>query len=959
MIIFNSKQFSTVLFAVFFAYPSLTTAKILLVPNEYPTISKAMQAAGPNDTVRVAAGAYPDNVIMRPGVTLEGGWDSTFQQHEPTVNRTIIDGSMRGGYVVFGADKAVLDGFLITGGKPPMMMPDLDVGPGVYCDSASFTVRNSFITGNNTAGIYARNCQLSATGNVIAANGRAGIFLEDACAAEIKGNLISRNLWAGINVGGKAPSKVDIANNAVYSNQKAGINVAFAQGSVSNNLIHKNREAGVRCGLAPMQIINNTIADNGLAGVSTAESAGLLTAAAPAGQSGKTDTSATPKLPIIKNNIIANNGQAGIKSYGSGYTYNLLYGNNKVEGFFPNYLWYIRLQLGGYEDQATFEKTKNILAAPLFVNPAQHDYHLRPGSPAIDQGDPEQQYNDKNFGPSLGADRNDMGVYGGPGTVAEKRPPNQPPQAGIEPLKKQVYAGDKVVLNGAVSRDPNGDEIHYQWRLTGKPFQSLAALKPEKDGTCAFTPDKGGQYAVQLTVTDRWGMQGRPVRLTINADPDKPPTAKISKPMGPVKVGEAVKLSAIDKKKQNGSELTFSWMMLRRPSDSQALLDDAQAERPSFTPDAPGCYTMRLTVANGKKSSQPDTVYFCTQESRVPGRRSVPDEYPTIQAAIDAAKAGEDILVQPGTYREHLIVDKPVNLIGAGRPRPVIDGGSKEGDEAAVFVCYLDNTAQGRIQGFKVTGGGTGQYGHGIQILNSSPEIVDNEITGNQHVGVGIHGQYKFTKDTRIHHNDIHDNAIGVSNGLGAGGMIYNNAIYNNKVTGIGVRGLARPIVRKNNLYGNYIGIGVREEAYPQVEDNIVQDNVVGMAVNPGVAGAIYAEKNKITLRNNQILSNRQAGIFISSLNKSEVVAQGNAIRGNSEAADRDSRTGGVVSGYPHEALVKVLLNSNMVSGNNGRDVQLYKELGESAGTIGSSAGRKPDFQGMGMPMGGPSGMAQ
>ncbi len=936
MIIFNSKRLFFVLFAIFFIYTSPVAAKILLVPKEYPAISKAMEVAQANDIVRVAAGTYADNVVLRPSVTLEGGWDANFQQRDPATNRTTVDGSMRGGYVIFGADKAVIDGFFITGGRPPMMMPDLDVGPGVYCESSSLTVKNSTIIGNNAAGIYAHNCQISVVGNIIAANRKAGIFLEDSCAAEIKGNLITRNLWAGINTGGQLPSKVDIANNAVHSNQKAGINVAFAEGTVSNNLIYKNGEAGIRCGLVPMLLVNNTIANNGLAGVSTAESAGMTTAQS----SSKDDTS--DKLPVIKNNIIAGNGQAGIRSYGSGYTYNLLYANNQVEGFHPDYLWYIRRQLGGYEDQASFETTKNILADPLFVNPAQQDYHLRPNSPAIDQGDPDSKFNDKNFGPSLGADRNDMGAYGGPSTVAEDRAPNQSPQAGIEPLKEQVYAGDKVVLNGSISRDPNGDEIHYQWHLIGKPLQSMALLKPEKDGTCVLAVDKGGQYSVQLTVKDRWGLQSIPAMLTINADPDRPPSAKISKPMEAVKVGETVKLSAFDKDKQNGNELTFFWNMISKPVASQAMLDNSQNERPTFVPDTPGCYAVRLTVGNGKKSSIPDTAYICTKESRIPGRRSVPSEYPTIQTAIDTAEAGEDIIVQPGIYREHLIVDKPVNLIGVGRP--VIDGGNKEGDEATVFVCYLDNTAKGRIQGFVVTGGGTGQYGHGIQILNSSPEIVDNQIVNNKHVGIGIHGQKKFTKNAKIHDNDIHDNSIGVSNGLGAGGTIYNNTIYNNKETGIGVRGLATPVIRNNNLYGNYIGIGVREEAYPQIESNIIQDNVIGIAVNPGVAGAVYAEKNKITVRNNQILSNRQSGIFISSLNKSDFVVQGNSIQGNSISAKRDSRTGGVLTGYPHEALVKVFLGSNMISGNNGKDVQLYKELGESAGTQGSSAGLRPNF---------------
>jgi hypothetical protein len=41
----------------------------------------------------------------------------------------------------------------------------------------------------------------------------------------------------------------------------------------------------------------------------------------------------------------------------------------------------------------------------------------------------------------------------------------------------------------------------------------------------------------------------------------------------------------------------------------------------------------------------------------------VPDDYPTIQAAIDAASSGYNINVSSGTYFEHLIIDKPLKQL--------------------------------------------------------------------------------------------------------------------------------------------------------------------------------------------------------------------------------------------------------------------------------------------------------
>jgi len=68
----------------------------------------------------------------------------------------------------------------------------------------------------------------------------------------------------------------------------------------------------------------------------------------------------------------------------------------------------------------------NIDADPVFVSGPLSDYHLCPftPSPCIDAGNPDPQYNDPEnplipgyaMWPALGTIRNDMGVYGGPGT---------------------------------------------------------------------------------------------------------------------------------------------------------------------------------------------------------------------------------------------------------------------------------------------------------------------------------------------------------------------------------------------------------------------------------------------------------------------------------------------------------------------------------------------------------------
>ena len=52
--------------------------------------------------------------------------------------------------------------------------------------------------------------------------------------------------------------------------------------------------------------------------------------------------------------------------------------------------------------------------------------------------------------------------------------------------------------------------------------------------------------------------------------------------------------------------------------------------------------------------------------------RSVPENYPTIQAAIDAADDGDRVLVAAGVYSEALIITKHVEVVGASRDSTVI-----------------------------------------------------------------------------------------------------------------------------------------------------------------------------------------------------------------------------------------------------------------------------------------------
>lgn len=167
--------FAITTWLVVFHY-SPATAKVIFVPDDYPSVNVAIQAAQENDTIRVATGKYLERIILRPGILLEGSWDSNFTKRDLTAHPTIL-GESYGGFSVFGADKAVIDGFIITGGKAPVMIaPDALIGPGIYANAITITIRNNIIFGNNAAGIFLNSCNATIFNNVITDNGQAGIF---------------------------------------------------------------------------------------------------------------------------------------------------------------------------------------------------------------------------------------------------------------------------------------------------------------------------------------------------------------------------------------------------------------------------------------------------------------------------------------------------------------------------------------------------------------------------------------------------------------------------------------------------------------------------------------------------------------------------------------------------------------------------------------------------------------
>lgn len=395
----------------------------------YHTVTAGLGAAVSGDEVWVARGEYFERVTLKSGVGLYGGFagnEKQLAQRVLNANETILDGGKAGSVVTAppgATTTCAINGFTIRNGSAPS-------GGGIYCHSSSPAITYNKITQNTSTddpvytlyagggGIYCYASSPVIVNNAIARNTAscgAGIGCFVGSAPVITGNIISDNLvtgGSGSDGGGIAcwSSSPLIADNTIVRNT-AGGNLGFSGGigvwgsggyanpsydcapvitrniiadneatyygggichggdaaTISSNLIARNKVVtklggggggGICCSYdSHSSIINNTIVGNIVS--DNYHGGGLLLP-------GDEDSSLR-----VTNNIIASN-SSGIMSYQAG---SIVLSNNNV--------W----NNSAYNYHNISPGTGDISVDPQFLAPWTGEYHLRQGSPCIDQGD--------------------------------------------------------------------------------------------------------------------------------------------------------------------------------------------------------------------------------------------------------------------------------------------------------------------------------------------------------------------------------------------------------------------------------------------------------------------------------------------------------------------------------------------------------------------------------------------
>lgn len=245
----------------------------------------------------------------------------------------------------------------------------------------------------------------------------------------------------------------------------------------------------------------------------------------------------------------------------------------------------------------------------------------------------------------------------------------------------------------------------------------------------------------------------------------------------------------------------------------------------------------------------------------------VPFDYPTIQAAIDAAIVGVDsVQVHDGTYYENINLTKAILVSSANGPEKTIINGSNPSDPTRGSSVWLGDRAV--LSGFTVTGG-TGTrlspyyYGGGVYITawNYPASIRNCIIAGNtaEHHGGGIW----ITGKAVISDSIIENNHAGLEGGIGGYDTvtISRSTIRNNTAAGyaggIGLNCSQSCVIDKSNIYGNksgaeWAGGGILvTQGAMQIINTVISNNTAASGGGIYVRNPARLSLTNCTVRNN------------------------------------------------------------------------------------------------------------
>jgi PKD repeat protein len=245
---------------------------------------------------------------------------------------------------------------------------------------------------------------------------------------------------------------------------------------------------------------------------------------------------------------------------------------------------------------------------------------------------------------------------------------------------------------------------------------------------------------------------------------------------------------------------------------------------------------------------------------------TVPDDYPTIQAAVNAASAGDTIYVRNGMYYEHITLNKTLALIGESR-NAIVDGNGI----GNIFTVIGSNAS---IAGFSIRNGSCGIHIEqpGMIILDAT--IANNTIQNcNEGIKVsappgGFGGETSFSAVN----NSIINNSLGIG---------IDNEFFSTEAPYECVSGN----ITGNLFLNNTIGISGGACSSMAIRNNLILFSTKGIELQYTNVESYYPSASFCNSTNNRIFGNKYGIFFYGHCSGSNISFSDNKLDRNEYAA--------------------------------------------------------------------------
>lgn len=304
--------------------------------------------------------------------------------------------------------------------------------------------------------------------------------------------------------------------------------------------------------------------------------------------------------------------------------------------------------------------------------------------------------------------------------------------------------------------------------------------------------------------------------------------------------------------------------------------------------------------------------------------------FTSIQAAVDAANPGDEIVVKPGIYEENIAITRNISIVSeSGNFSDTIVRAADSSQD--IFSIWTNGVS---IRGFDINGSDLS----GIHFYGVIDCLVENNKLSNNSCGIDL---YMISSHNTLNNNEISDSLTGIS----LSGSWYNNMSNNsisNCSSGISLFDSTNNILENNTVLKNIEGISLTGES----NGNTLINNTV--TLNEELGLHIYETSNNLIYNNRfnntvNVKSEMTSDTNIWNTTKTEGtnIAGGSYLGGNIWA-----RPDGTIypEGVRDTDLDGIFDSQYNIEGSESIDYLPLKELKPVTLTVNNSTGQVADF---------------